>query len=61
MQIGGPTQPGQWLRWGETVRAIWTRGEPQGQGFFVGLGIGCLKIVPMNAVSFAVWEGMNGY
>ncbi|KAF8268348.1 mitochondrial carrier domain-containing protein [Lactarius quietus] len=57
MQIGGLTQPGRWLRWGETVRAIWTRGGPQ--GFFVGLSIGYLKIVPMNAVSFAVWQGMK--
>jgi len=57
MQVGGLTQPGRWLRWGETVRAIWTRGGVR--GFFVGLGIGYLKIVPMNAVSFAVWQGMK--
>ncbi|KAH9992229.1 mitochondrial carrier domain-containing protein [Russula compacta] len=57
MQVGGLTQPGRWLRWGETVRAIWTRGGAR--GFFVGLGIGYLKIVPMNAVSFAVWQGMK--
>ncbi|KAH9957119.1 mitochondrial carrier domain-containing protein [Russula dissimulans] len=57
MQVGGLTQPGRWLRWGETARAIWTRGGVR--GFFVGLGIGYLKIVPMNAVSFAVWQGMK--
>jgi solute carrier family 25 (mitochondrial carrier protein), member 16 len=57
MQVGGLTQPGRWLRWGETVRAIWMRGGAR--GFFVGLGIGYLKIVPMNAVSFAVWQGMK--
>ena len=57
MQVGGLTEPGRWLRWGETVRAIWARGGPQ--GFFVGLSIGYLKIVPMNAVSFAVWQGMK--
>jgi len=57
MQVGGLTQPGRWLRWGETVRAIWMRGGAG--GFFVGLGIGYLKIVPMNAVSFAVWQGMK--
>jgi len=57
MQVGGLTEPGRWLRWGETVRAIWARGGPR--GFFVGLGIGYLKIVPMNAVSFAVWQGMK--
>ncbi|KAF8257178.1 mitochondrial carrier [Lactarius quietus] len=47
MQIGGLTQPGRWLRWRETVRAIRTRGGLQ--GFFVGLSIGYLKIVLMNA------------
>ncbi|KAN0115740.1 Mitochondrial carrier domain containing protein [Russula decolorans] len=57
MQVGGLTQPGRWLRWGETARAIWMRGGAR--GFFVGLGIGYLKIVPMNAVSFAVWQGMK--
>ena len=57
LQVGGLTQPGRWLRWGETVRTIWARGGPQ--GFFVGLSIGYLKIVPMNAVSFAVWQGMK--
>ncbi|KAH8985749.1 mitochondrial carrier [Lactarius hatsudake] len=57
MQVGGLTEPGRWLRWGETVRAIWARGGPK--GFFVGLGIGYLKMVPMNAVSFAVWQGMR--
>ena len=57
MQVGGLTQPGRWLRWGETVQTIWARGGAR--GFFVGLGIGYLKIVPMNAVSFAVWQGMK--
>lgn len=57
MQIGGLTSPGRWLHWGETVRAIWTRGGAR--GFFVGLSIGYLKIVPMNAVSFAVWQSMK--
>ena len=57
MQVGGLTEPGRWLHWGETVRAIWKRGGAR--GFFVGLSIGYLKIVPMNAVSFAVWQGMK--
>ncbi|KAI0260424.1 mitochondrial carrier domain-containing protein [Gloeopeniophorella convolvens] len=57
MQVGGLTEPGRWLRWGETVRGIWARGGPR--GFFVGLSIGYLKIVPMNAVSFAVWQSMK--
>ncbi|KAN0132415.1 cytochrome P450 monooxygenase CYP52X1 [Lactarius tabidus] len=30
IRIGGLTQPGCWLCWGETVRGIWARGGPQG-------------------------------
>lgn len=29
------------------------------RGFFVGLSIGYLKVAPMNAVSFTVWEAMK--
>jgi solute carrier family 25 (mitochondrial carrier protein), member 16 len=57
MQVGGLTQPDRWLRWGETVRAVWLRGGLR--GFYVGLSIGFLKVVPMNAVSFAVWQSMK--
>lgn len=54
MQVGGITRPDRWLRWGETVSAVW---ESRGwRGFYVGLGIGYLKVVPMTAVSFAVWQ-----
>ncbi|KAI0073157.1 mitochondrial carrier [Panus rudis PR-1116 ss-1] len=54
MQVGGLTHPDRWLRWGETVRMIWTtRGF---KGFYVGLSIGYLKVVPMTAVSFMVWQ-----
>lgn len=54
MQVGGITRPDRWLRWGETVKAIWhTSGW---RGFYVGLSIGYLKIIPMTAVSFAVWQ-----
>lgn len=55
MQVGGLTHPDRWMRWGETVGNIWrTSGY---RGFYVGLSIGYLKIVPMTAVSFAVWQG----
>ncbi|THU89387.1 mitochondrial carrier [Dendrothele bispora CBS 962.96] len=55
MQVGGITRPDRWLRWGETIGSIWrTSGW---RGFYVGLSIGYLKVVPMNAVSFAVWQG----
>jgi solute carrier family 25 protein 16 len=54
MQVGGITSPDRWLRVGETVSDVWkTRGW---RGFYVGLGIGYLKVVPMTAVSFAVWQ-----
>ena len=54
MQVGGLTQPDRWMRWGETVKTIWaSRGW---RGFYVGLTIGYLKVVPMTAVSFAVWQ-----
>ncbi len=54
MQVGGLVRPGSWQGFGETVRMIWSRSG--WRGFFVGLSIGYLKIVPMTAVSFASWE-----
>ncbi|KAH9847206.1 mitochondrial carrier [Lenzites betulinus] len=54
MQVGGLTRPDRWLRWGETVRAVW--GAAGWRGFYVGLTIGYLKVVPMSAVSYAVWQ-----
>jgi solute carrier family 25 protein 16 len=54
MQVGGITRPDRWLRWGETILTIW---KASGwRGFYVGLTIGYLKVVPMTAVSFAVWQ-----
>ncbi|OAX34741.1 mitochondrial carrier [Rhizopogon vinicolor AM-OR11-026] len=55
MQVGGLTRPDRWLRWGETVRAVYASGG--WRGFYVGLGIGYLKIIPMTAISFAAWQG----
>ncbi|TFK51176.1 mitochondrial carrier [Heliocybe sulcata] len=54
MQVGGVMRPDRWLRWGETVKAIYRTGG--WKGFYVGLSIGYLKVVPMTAVSYAVWE-----
>lgn len=54
MQVGGLTQPDRWLGWSETVRDVWRANG--WRGFYVGLGIGYLKVVPMTAVSFAVWQ-----
>jgi len=55
LQIGGLIRPTGWVGWGETVRDIWKRAG--WRGFFVGLSIGYVKVVPMTAVSFASWEG----
>lgn len=60
MQVGpvmesGP-QRGKAGFW-ETGQRIW---RTQGwRGFFVGLSIGYLKVVPMNAVSFSSWVFMK--
>lgn len=55
MQVGGITHPDRWLGWGETLRGIYySRGW---KGFYVGLSIGYLKVIPMTAVSFTVWQG----
>jgi len=57
MQVGGITRPDRLLKVGETVSAIWNASG--WRGFYVGLSIGYLKVVPMTAVSFAVWQGMK--
>ena len=54
MQVGGVTHPDRWMSWKETVSSVW--GSKGFRGFYVGLSIGYLKIVPMTAVSFAVWQ-----
>ncbi|KAF8909883.1 mitochondrial carrier domain-containing protein [Mucidula mucida] len=55
MQVGGITRPDRWIGWKETVTSIYRAGGLG--GFYVGLSIGYLKIVPMTAVTFAIWEG----
>lgn len=54
MQVGGAVGDGHRLRIGETAGRIW--GEKGWRGFWVGLSIGYLKVVPMAAVSFFVYE-----
>jgi solute carrier family 25 protein 16 len=70
MQVGGLTNPGRWMRWGETAHGVWrdavARAPPDraglarllagARGFYVGLSIGYLKVVPMTAISYMVWE-----
>jgi len=54
MQVGGLTKPENWMSWSETIREIWKKGG--WRGFYVGLSIGFLKVVPMTAISFTVWQ-----
>lgn len=54
MQVGGVVGDGHRLRMGEVARTIWM--ERGWRGFFVGLGIGYVKVVPMVATSFFAYE-----
>ena len=54
MQVGGAVGDGHRLTIAETVRRIWL--ERGARGFFVGLTIGYIKVVPMVATSFYVYE-----
>ena len=59
MQVGGAVGDGKMLGMRETATRIWA--ERGLGGFFVGLGIGYLKVVPMVAVSFWVYERSKGW
>lgn len=59
MQVGGVVGDGRRLRMTETARKIWL--ERGFRGFFVGLTIGYIKIVPMVATGFFVYERMKWY
>lgn len=54
MQVGGAVGDGHRLGMAETTSNIWR--EKGWRGFFVGLTIGYMKVVPMVAVSFYVYE-----
>ena len=54
MQVGGAVGDGHRLSMAETTSKIWR--EKGWRGFFVGLTIGYMKVVPMVAVSFFVYE-----
>lgn len=54
MQVGGAVGDGHKLHIKETARLIFR--EKGVRGFFVGLTIGYVKVVPMVAVSFYVYE-----
>ncbi|KAL7411835.1 mitochondrial carrier [Mrakia frigida] len=57
MQVGGVKRPSGMVGWKETVRDVWKVGG--WRGFYVGLGIGFLKVVPMTSISFTTWQFMK--
>ncbi|QSZ34579.1 hypothetical protein DSL72_006173 [Monilinia vaccinii-corymbosi] len=59
MQVGGTVGDGRRLRIGETASMILR--ERGWRGFFVGLTIGYVKVVPMVATSFYVYERGKGW
>ncbi|MCJ1311807.1 hypothetical protein MMC25_005480 [Agyrium rufum] len=58
MQVGGAVGDGKRIGMAETMAMVWR--ERGFAGFWVGLGIGYLKVVPMAAVSFWVYERGKG-
>jgi solute carrier family 25 protein 16 len=58
MQVGGAVGDGRRLGFAETARNIWL--ERGFRGFWVGLTIGYIKVVPMAAVAFFVYERVKG-
>lgn len=57
MQVGGAVGDGRRLRIMETARTIWL--ERGFRGFWIGLTIGYIKVVPMVATSFFVYERLK--
>lgn len=57
MQVGGAVGDGHRLGLGETARMILREKGPA--GFFVGLTIGYVKVIPLAAVSFYTYERMK--
>lgn len=57
MQVGGAVGDGRRLRIGETARIIFQ--ERGLRGYFVGLTIGYVKMVPMAAISFYTYERLK--
>lgn len=57
MQVGGAVGDGRRLKMAETAGMIFR--ERGFQGFFVGLTIGYVKVIPMAAVAFYTYERMK--
>jgi solute carrier family 25 protein 16 len=57
MQVAGALDPGKFVGMWEIAKQIYVgKGV---RGFFVGLSIGYLKVTPMVAISFTVYERMK--
>ena len=57
MQVYGALDPTKYVGIWQTIRTIW---ETNGfKGFFVGLSIGYLKVTPMVALSFTIYNRMK--
>lgn len=59
MQVGGAVGDGHRMRIGETAKLIMR--ERGFRGFWVGLTIGYVKVVPLAATSFYVYERLKRY
>ncbi|RLV93698.1 Mitochondrial carrier protein LEU5 [Spathaspora sp. JA1] len=57
MQVGGAVNQGQFLSFKSTAKLIYR--ESGLRGFFVGLSIGYMKVIPMVSCSFFVYERMK--
>ncbi|KAJ5754426.1 Mitochondrial carrier protein LEU5 [Penicillium manginii] len=57
MQVGGAVGDGRRMGIAETGRKVWL--ERGFRGFWVGLTIGYIKIVPMSATAFFVYERLK--
>ncbi|KAJ2013135.1 coenzyme A transporter [Coemansia sp. S610] len=57
MQIAGAHDPTKKASALKAIREVWSTGGPR--GFFVGLTIGYVKVVPMFAVSFYIYEKLK--
>ncbi|KAI8060090.1 mitochondrial carrier protein LEU5 [Gongronella butleri] len=59
MQVGGLLNPDAFVSFMDTTKEIY---RAKGfKGFYVGLSIGYIKVTPMVAVSFAVYEHMKRF
>lgn len=59
MQVGGVMNQGQFLSFKDTIKLIYKEGGLR--GFFVGLSIGYMKVIPMVSCSFFVYERAKSF